>query len=222
MEQRDRYGNWINDQTYRKLCQYAIRLKKLGYQEANQKPNLFYYSRGLEFEGNIGTVTYFMDMRGTGFKKIWEDSRPAFGWTFDCEMPKWAKRRRLQDERERFLEHNIPFRIAHLNEVHPDDTETITMPFSWPNGYCQTCGTDMRADGKYCSAACERDAVPDRFCETCNARLSHDERIRHHVSYFPEETVVVCRSCHTKLHRNQDFYPELTPPDDAVREFYEK
>lgn len=33
----------------------------------------------------------------------------------------------------------------------------------------------------------------------------------HHVSYVPEETVLVCSSCHAKIHHDEQFRPELTP-----------
>ena len=220
MEQRDRFGNWINDQTYRKLCQYAMRLTDLGYQEAQSKANLFYRNHGTSFENETGNIAFFMNMRGTSFLKIWEDSRPIFGWVFQIEMPKWAKRRHLQAERERFLEHNIPYRIVHLNEVHPDDTETLTMPFAGPDGYCRTCGADFRGEGYYCSTDCEQTGRPEKYCSACETQLTREERIRHHTSYFPEDTVTVCRSCHTRIHQNPEYHPELTPPKDEVHRFY--
>lgn len=33
----------------------------------------------------------------------------------------------------------------------------------------------------------------------------------HHVSYDPEETAAVCRSCHTRIHKNEGLRPDLTP-----------
>lgn len=45
-------------------------------------------------------------------------------------------------------------------------------------------------------------------CFVCGAR---DNTVEHHVSYDPEETVPTCRSCHTKIHKLDDFRPDLTP-----------
>ena len=45
-------------------------------------------------------------------------------------------------------------------------------------------------------------------CEICD---DEKHRVKHHVCYEPEETILICRSCHTKIHRNEDFHPELTP-----------
>ncbi|WP_128478073.1 hypothetical protein [Halorussus pelagicus] len=33
----------------------------------------------------------------------------------------------------------------------------------------------------------------------------------HHTSYTPEETILVCDSCHARIHSDPDFRPDLTP-----------
>lgn len=33
----------------------------------------------------------------------------------------------------------------------------------------------------------------------------------HHMSYVPEETMMVCSTCHAKIHHNDDFRPDLQP-----------
>lgn len=38
-------------------------------------------------------------------------------------------------------------------------------------------------------------------------------RVKHHISYEPEETILICKSCHSKIHLNDDFHPELTPDE---------
>lgn len=45
-------------------------------------------------------------------------------------------------------------------------------------------------------------------CEICEAR---EKRIEHHISYEPEKTILICKSCHNKIHTNDDFRPDLTP-----------
>lgn len=44
-------------------------------------------------------------------------------------------------------------------------------------------------------------------CVVCGA----GDVLDHHVSYNPEETVPVCRSCHTRIHKDDAFRPGLTP-----------
>lgn len=44
-------------------------------------------------------------------------------------------------------------------------------------------------------------------CVACGA----DGVLDHHVSYDPPETVPVCRSCHTRIHKDDGFRPDLTP-----------
>jgi hypothetical protein len=34
---------------------------------------------------------------------------------------------------------------------------------------------------------------------------------RHHISYVPEETVLVCATCHSHIHCDDGFRPDLTP-----------
>lgn len=34
---------------------------------------------------------------------------------------------------------------------------------------------------------------------------------RHHISYVPEETVLACAVCHSRIHSDEGFRPDLTP-----------
>lgn len=45
-------------------------------------------------------------------------------------------------------------------------------------------------------------------CVVCGAT---DGVVEHHVSYDPESTVPACRSCHTRIHKDPSFRPDLTP-----------
>lgn len=219
MEPIDKFGNEIYSDVYDKLCEYGARLKQMGYRESRDKPNLFYYQK-------TGGITFFMDMRGTPQVKIWEDTRPLFYWNIELTMADWAKRRLLKEERERLLEHQVPLRLSFYAGLGAGfaaaDDDTLTDPFGWPDGYCRVCDTDIRANENYCSKDCEREQRPHRFCEACDDRLDWDGVIRHHVSYYPEETVTVCRSCHNKIHMDSEFCPELTPPQEEVDRFYDQ
>lgn len=35
--------------------------------------------------------------------------------------------------------------------------------------------------------------------------------LEHHVTYEPEATVTLCRGCHTRVHKDSRFRPDLTP-----------
>lgn len=208
----DKFGDRIPRPVFNKLCEYGARLKQIDYQESQSKPNLFYYSP-------TGGVTFFMDMRGTHIQRIRTSPTPLFYWNFELTMADWAKRRMLKAERERLLEHRIPFRRAHWES---DRGERLEGPFMWPDGYCQSCGKDIRSNDRFCSTDCERDHSPDSFCEACDERLSNETKVWHHVSYFPEETVTVCRSCHNKIHMDSSFLSDLTPPQDEINRFYDE
>lgn len=43
----------------------------------------------------------------------------------------------------------------------------------------------------------------------------------HHVSYNPEETIRVCRSCHAEIH-NTNKHPSLKPDGDELTAFYNR
>lgn len=215
MEPEDKFGNEIYSGVYEDLCEHGARLKELGYQESRGKPNLFYYEKTPD-------IVFFMDMRGTYEIKIWEDTRPLFYWNIDLTMPDWGKRRLLK--RERLMSHQVPLRISFYAGMGSGfaeaDDSAISDPFGWPDGYCKTCGEDLSADEMFCSEDCEREKRPNRFCEACNDRLEWDQVVRHHVSYFPEETVNVCRSCHQKIHTNDSYCSELTPSEEEIDQFY--
>lgn len=57
-----------------------------------------------------------------------------------------------------------------------------------------------------------------RSCIICDTRS--DKCILHHVSYFPEEIVVVCRGCHKLIHSGkiQGYLPQVKD----IKLFYEK
>ena len=129
----------------------------------------------------------------------------------------------LKEEEKRLLEHQIPLRLsfyAGLGSPLSTDDDTLSDPLGFPDGYCRVCSADIRKNENYCSVECEREERPNHFSETCEDRLDWDKVIRHHVSYFPEETVTVCQSRHNKLHMDESFHPERTPSQDKIDRFY--
>ena len=61
--------------------------------------------------------------------------------------------------------------------------------------------------------------VEKRSCFVCG---SEEKIVQHHVSYFPEKTIPVCLNCHTKIHGDMNFMPELTPPIGDSLTYYGK
>lgn len=56
-----------------------------------------------------------------------------------------------------------------------------------------------------------------KICGNGSARLEE-----HHVRYEPEETIMICASCHNKIHHDEDFRPDLTPANGAPDGFHHK
>jgi hypothetical protein len=58
-------------------------------------------------------------------------------------------------------------------------------------------------------------------CEVCGEEIVNSySRREHHTSYQPEETIVVCSSCHRKIHETDGFRDDLKPDipwEDAKR-----
>ncbi|MFB6178652.1 MAG: helicase C-terminal domain-containing protein [Halorientalis sp.] len=158
---------------------------------------------------------------------ISEDTTPLFYWNIDLDMADWAKRRLLKQERERLAEHGVPLRLSGARQfaafggTTPGDDDYLSDPFGAADGYCESCGEDFSGSGYYCSEDCERKERPRRFCTACEDRVDIGDTVRHHISYFPEEIVTVCRACHNKIHFS-DQYPELTPPEEEIRRFYDE
>ena len=45
--------------------------------------------------------------------------------------------------------------------------------------------------------------------------------IDHHISYFPEKEIAICKSCHMKIHKSKS-KSALKPPKEDTKKFYEK
>lgn len=58
------------------------------------------------------------------------------------------------------------------------------------------------------------------FCVACGDEMTSSDRIMHHSRYFPEEIARVHKKCHSEIHRDDEKYSELRPPDFHGRIFY--
>lgn len=192
--------------TFEQLCSNLTTLISNGYQESYRKPALF-YRKGVENE------IYFADMRGTEIIPMWSDPAPLFYAKFPIEIPFW-KRSRLATAEYRRL------KVCRLSNEFDADEYAISVPELgiWMSngsaGYCDQCGKDFEGDGCYCSLECAdlADELHSPHCKICNKRLDWDSGDRHHLNYADGITILVCRSCHLKIHRGTSL--ELYKPVD--------
>ena len=222
MINRDKFGHTIYPSRFRLLKANEKVLLITGYLESRTKPNLLYKV--------IPEGCLFADMRGTEEVPIWEDTRPLFYWNINDGIPGWKARRVVRLELEKLFRAGSPCRLS--GEVHDDplfeesggifvdESEGV---FYWNDGYCKECGKDFQGEGEFCSKECEV-AYTDRLkkpCEACGKKIDFREEITHHVSYFPEKTILVHRSCHTRIHRS-DAFPHLRPTKEDIDRFYSR
>jgi len=54
-------------------------------------------------------------------------------------------------------------------------------------------------------------------CELCGETSARIDS--HHIDYIKDETIDVCKGCHSEIHNTQE-HPELKPPDGQIDDFY--
>lgn len=218
----DKFGNKIYDRPWAALCRHGEALLKAGYRESSKSPNLFFRKSA---DG-----MYFADMRGTKEIPIWEDPVPLVYWRFGRTMPEWKQRRLAGEELERLNTLGVSPRVSYNEELFYEGAD---------DGYCKECGKDFQAAGRYCSDVCAKKALRREaakavnqapFCSICRQKIVGNSyvdmaavlgiklpgvRIRHHVSYGRDETVIVCESCHAKIHHSKDSALKAYLPEDA-------
>jgi hypothetical protein len=207
MISQDKFGNPIYPRIYKKLRENEKILIGLGFKEAKKKPNLFF----LKDEDGI---LFFADMRGTTEVPIWEDTRPLFYYKFDAvNWPDWKKRRRLNEFMSILEENGCECRLSFEEDLANDITGG--------NGYCSFCGKDFQDEGLFCSEECEK-AQEETYrdnCAKCGKSLDWKSVVQHHVSYSPEKTIPLCRSCHIKIHRDSA-ESALKPKKGSAKKYY--
>lgn len=213
MKPIDKNGNPIYSSTYGKMLAYSRVLKAHGYTESQRKPNLFYKHNGKAYFYNNSqwtTPTFFADMRGTEEVPIWSDPSPLFYVQFTSDPPNWLQRRLATTE---FEELRI-CRLSFYDECEPDGL----MFGTGGDGYCIVCGKDFQGDGSYCSPQCEKanEDLQKVKCRVCGKVLESNQAIEHHLNYAENKTILICRSCHLKIHRGAKL-PHLKPADKRVR-----
>jgi len=203
----------FKENIYIELCNNVGVLKRNGYKESTGKP-LLYYRRGQSGEA------YFADMRGTDIVPIWSDPCPLFYAQFPDKMPYWKRSRLASIEFEKL-------KICRLsNEFDSTDycinSKELGVYMSKSSmGYCIYCGKDIQDNREYCDLTC---ALEDHLCfvsrcRICNRPLDCDNEIEHHLDYEHDITIMICRSCHLKIHRGKSL-SEYLPVDAPQKPQY--
>lgn len=190
MKDFDKFGHPIYEKTWRILLRQGRALLKCGYKESEKKPNLFYRV--------IKEGVFFADMRSSNIVPIWEDTDALFYWNiFDEALPVWEKRKIINDEMDVITMAGCPCRLSE---------EQIDLDLNGGEGECVVCGVKFNHDGLFCSDSCKAASAElyKTRCARCGKRLDFKTAIRHHLSYDPEKTIEVCRSCHLKIHRSKE------------------
>lgn len=188
MEPVDGFGRPIYPRTFEEMKRNAEVLVRLGYKEARRKPNLFFFKNK-----TVGAV-FYADMRGTEEIPIWRDTKPQFSvkWEFEKDYSDYDNIQIIQEHLFALKQAGCNCRVKY-----------------W--GLCY-CGKEFVGEGSFCTKACEK-AYQESLktsCAVCGKRVDQDCLVAHHVSYDPEETKLICHSCHMKIHRS-DHYPNLKP-----------
>jgi len=232
LEPLDKFGNRIYGKVYRIMMRHGNILINNGYYESKNKPNLFYKKKD--------DIIIFADLRGTDVIKIWDDQSPLIYSKVinENEYPDWKVTRLLKEECGILNKQGCPTRFSFYSEYEIDGLMSKD-----EDGYCKICDKDFQDEGKYCSEECENIAKKRElaqyinlmpFCEICKKRIInpwHYEKVRdllgddlatistaHHISYKEDITIIVCSSCHAKIHHSKDpkytkYQPELKRPE---------
>lgn len=84
--------------------------------------------------------------------------------------------------------------------------------------YCSECGEVSERTGRI--AVLETEAVEEKVRELDVEVLEETHPLhRHHTSYAPAETILVCESCHSRIHHSAGFREDLVP--DQTRSEWE-
>ena len=90
-------------------------------------------------------------------------------------------------------------------------------------GFCRQCNQEFYGDGEFCSDKCCENYIEAEksICEVCGKEIYYLDEVEHHISYFPEKTVRVHRTCHGLIHFT-DKYLNLKPSKEDADKFYKK
>ena len=205
----DKFGNPIYEHIYKILLQNARCLLSVGYKESKAKPNLF-------FRNDDKRVVFFADMRSSEVVPIWEDTSPLFYYQFNAEMPDWEKRRILNEELRQITNAGCLCRLSFEETLISSNVGE-----RGGDGFCMTCGKDFQNEGEFCSKECEKayGELHQTRCAKCGKLIDWGSGVKHHISYEPEKTIEICKSCHLKIHKSKE-NSALKPTKDSSKRYY--
>jgi len=58
----------------------------------------------------------------------------------------------------------------------------------------------------------------DSTCYLCGKIITKHNKTLHHITYFPEKEITLCKSCHISIHHQES--NELVPPKEEMYKFY--
>ena len=206
-----------------RLKQYLLHRELLisnGYKESQKKPNLFYKKQ-------LEDIIFFADMRETRFPRFFykilnkkclvepdgcysyiQTNEDGSYYFFDID---WRLTRRIYEEGVRLKKLGMEFTDDCFSLDITDEDYELRY-----TGYCLHCKKDLRDNREYCDSDCETQSDLQHgikhHCKACKNIFNESEMIRHHLNYEKDEIVLVCKSCHTRLHKT-DLHPELKPTD---------
>jgi len=209
---QDYRGKSIPSATYQVLRGYGNILECHGYRESTRTLNLF------GRRGECGII-YLADMTGRelGFwhrAVVFSAKRPG-------DMPDWKYRRLLNREYKRLCV--VPCISVSLGQTAIQALAQLYQRHRWRygDGYCIECGKDFQADGAFCDEDCQHSHIHNEWiestdlCVVCNTRFEPGILIWHHTNYAKDETIDVCRSCHSKIHSKRHTQLAHLKPVDA-------
>ena len=187
------------DELWFEMVETGKKLLKLGYIEALNKPNLFYkkiYKRNGEYE------LLFADLRGDIYEPIWKTLRLSLYPNFNYEEGYSCNS----------IDYGFQFILLKRN---------ITVPvwdslncFEESDGFCKVCKKDILHNKNLDYSQDGSDLYSEIelfYCDGCKVQFYEDIRIaklcfhckerewavEHHITYYPERTILVCYKCHT-------------------------
>jgi Zn finger protein HypA/HybF involved in hydrogenase expression len=104
---------------------------------------------------------------------------------------------------------------AHQSRTAPVENGDVKILAEIPiEQRCENCDRLIERVGDYdkCNICYSigKSITPDR-CSVCRAYGEPDTYLEHHTSYKQDETVMVCPSCHGKIHHQDGFRDDLLP-----------
>jgi len=224
-----------------------VRLEENGYKESKKNPNLFYrfVGAGFIYADMRGTeevpiwedpvpLIYF---RFDGNIPLWKQVRIKEEQISKLKEVKCPYRFSFYEFKD---ETNILHKLERTDEHFASFYEFYDEVF--PNGYCMKCGKDIQKNSYHCSDECKEQELKRMAacrinasrssCEICKRKITPwakeiknvlgidlpDKEIEHHTSYDPEVTIVVCNSCHAKIHLSEDpSYIQYRPMDERPK-----